>query len=39
MITARDKFCPVVTNLKHENVLIVHLVPAFYILIVVDLMK
>lgn len=27
----------IVTNLKHENVLIVHLVPAFYILIVIHL--
>lgn len=27
------------TDLKHENVLIVHLVPAFYVLIIVDLLR
>lgn len=26
------------TNLKHENIFIVHLIPAFHVLIVVDLM-
>ena len=28
-----------VTNLKHDNVLVIHLIPAFDILIVVDLFK
>lgn len=29
----------IITHLKHENVLIVHLIPAFHILIVIDLSK
>lgn len=33
----KPEFCLTATNLKHENIFVVHLVPAFDILVVEDL--